>query len=168
MTLLTEKWQGLFSFVRLDSTVSEDASELREASQKAEDDYSNSASIGLYRRQLLEALVNAFEEAGEENWDGYGASAADPRAYEYAVRLLSQFPTTIPRPDIAIDVDGHVALEWDFEPRRIVSVRVGGDGTIYYAGLLGYSTFHGSEVPSDSIPDAVAQAIDRVLNATTR
>ena len=167
MNAHTSKWQTVLGPARFNPALSEEAGKLQRVSEEATD-FRNSASIWLPLQKGVDRLFSAFTEANEENWDGYGAAAANPKAVVLALRLLSQLPTTIPMPDMAIDVDGDVAFEWNYGPRRIVSVRVGGDGTIYYAGLLGYSTFYGSEIPSEGIPDAVAGAIDRILNAITR
>ncbi len=167
MTLITQKWQTLYSPVGTDPAISEEAQHLKTVSNCAVD-FTNSASIGLPRVQLQAALEQAYVKASEDDWDGYGAVAADPDAIRHAFGWLLQLPTSTPMPSVSIDVDGHVAIEWDNGPRQIISIRLAGDGTIYYGGLLGYSTFYGAEVPADVIPEPVARAIDRILNSRPR
>ena len=164
---MTQKWQTLYSPVGTDPAISEEAQHLKTVSNDAVD-FTNSASIGLQREQLKAALEHAYVKASEDDWDGYGAVAADPHAIRHAFDWLLQLPTSVPMPSVSIDVDGHVAIEWDYGPRRIISIRLAGDGTIHYGGLLGYSTFYGAEVPADVIPEPVARAIDRILNSRPR
>lgn len=151
----------------LDRTFSDDGARLRRLLWEATD-FSN--SISMYRpvENILCALRDALAEAEEENWDSYGASSGDPKAFAYALMLLLQLPRTIPSPpEVTIDSEGDIALEWDYGPRRIISIRVSGDGTINYAGLLGHTTFHGVEFSRDGVPETVAKAIERVVFTPT-
>lgn len=116
------------------------------------------------RRAAIRSLQSALSGAQEDGWDGYQAKPADPDAFIYAVQLLDELPTAVPLPDVAVDSDGDIALEWDRGPRKLLSLRVSRDGTIYYAGLLGYATFHGSEQLREGIPSAISKGIERVLS----
>jgi hypothetical protein len=113
---------------------------------------------------VLHALQEAVSEAQVEGWDGYRGRSADLGAFVYAIQFLKLLPTTTRIPEIAVDSDGDIALEWDLAPRRVFSARVSRDGTIYYAGLVNYSTFHGSEQLGEAIPKAISAGIERVLS----
>ena len=104
------------------------------------------------------ALFSALCEATED-----GDGSIDHAAATYALRFLFLLPIELPQPEIAVDADGDIALEWDYGPRRITSVRVAGDGTIHFASLLGHSTLHGSEVDYEGIPSGLLAAIERVI-----
>ena len=125
-------------------------------------DYDNSYALGEPRRLAREALDTAFARATSPNWDGMGAAAADPSAYFYAAQFLSALPTTDPVPDITAEPDGEIALEWDFGPRRILSISIGRDGTLTYASLVGHAKTHGVEHFREGIPYTVAMALERV------
>lgn len=116
------------------------------------------------REAALRAFLSALTDAEEAGWDGYLARPADPDAFVYAIQFLDCLPSAVPLPEIAVDADGDIALEWDRGPRRIFSVRISKDGTIHYAGLFGYATLHGSEQLSEVVPSAISGGIGRALS----
>jgi hypothetical protein len=113
--------------------------------------------------QAVQQLSNALALASEDDWDGYQAVSADPSALSYALSFISQLPSVFLPSEIAIDNDGEIAFDWDYEPRRIFSVRVGRDGSLNYAGLLGHASFHGAEIMRDDIPSRVLSGIESVV-----
>lgn len=126
------------------------------------------ATPSIYGSQRTEAAVEALEsalsEAGLVNWDGHNARAADIGAFVYALELIANLPVSTPLPEMAVDVDGDIAFDWDRGARQILSLRVSGDGTLHYAGMVGQSVFHGSELLGEGLPDAISAALDRVLS----
>jgi len=127
----------------------------------------SSPSIGSSTRHeaILEALTSAFQESDVPGWDGYGARPAQFSAMLYAIDFIQRLPPSFPIPDVGVDKDGDIALEWDYEPRRLLSIRVASDGTMHYAGLSGLAIFNGTEVLSEGIPEPVSVAIGRVTSA---
>jgi hypothetical protein len=122
-----------------------------------------SPAAGQRKREILGALSSALSGAGEAGWDGYAAKPADSDAFIHALRLLDMLPSSTPLPEITVDTDGDIALEWDRGARRLFSVRVSRDGRIYFAGLVDYDTFHGSQQLREGIPDAISRGISRVV-----
>lgn len=154
-----------FSFpATVDRGLSEDAREVRRIRARARD-AETSFSSGYSRRKAIEALWEAFVEAREGAWDGYAAEQAEPSSLIYALYFLEQLSSNTPTPEVAVDVDGEIAIEWDYGPRRIMSVRVGRDGTLSYAGLLGHATFYGVEILREVIPSAISSSIRRIIQA---
>ena len=115
-------------------------------------------------RAAINALRSALSDTQENGWDGYRAKPADPTAFVYAIQFLGYLPSMTQLPDIAVDPDGDISLEWDGGPRRIFSVRVSRDGTLYYSGLFGYATLHGSEQLGEGVPSPISEGISRVLS----
>jgi hypothetical protein len=113
------------------------------------------------KRNALKALQSALSDPEGADADGGRASVG---AFTYAVRLLDHLPSTVPLPEIAVDADGDIAFEWDQGPRRLFSLRVSRDGTIYYAGLDHYATFHGSEEFCEGVPNAISEGISRIVS----
>lgn len=148
----------------LDRGLSEDARKLRLMSVMLTD-FTPSYARQDRVRGAIRALKAAFVLSLEESWDGYDAKAARPEALRFAIEFLGSLSSSTPIPEISIDSDGDVALEWDFEPRRVFSVRVGRDGTLHYAGLLGTVAFHGVEHLQEGIPETIAAGIGRVVGA---
>lgn len=159
MTVLAYPLRGKESVDLFDRGLSEDARETRTLSQR--DD--SPASI-MDHKQLLafEKLIIAIREAQTEGWDGYDALPADPNAVKYAIAFLQNLPDDLPIPEFAIDPDGDVAIEWDYGPRLLISIRIARDGTLYYAGKDGHASFHGVEPYREGIPEAVSRGIERV------
>ena len=118
-------------------------------------------------RQVAESasaeLAAVAKDAVVPNWDGYGARAIDPRAYQEAERFLTALPTTTPVPEISVDPDGEVAISWNLDPTWVFSVSIGRAGRLSYAGLFGTSKAYGTEWFLNEIPEAILDNITRVL-----
>lgn len=108
-------------------------------------------------------LAAVAKDASAPNWDGYGARAIDPRAYQEAERFLSALPTTTPVPEISVDPDGEVAISWNLDPNWVFSVSIGPAGRLSYAGLFGMSKAYGTEWFFNEIPEAILDNIARVF-----
>ena len=147
----------------LDRGLSEDALALRRVMMWRAD-FSPSISTTSRLEAVHTALMSAFGQSKAASWDGYNALPADIGSLIYAIHFMQQLPASQPIPEVGVDPDGLVALDWDYEPRRILSVRVANDGTIHYAGLDGSAVFHGTEILREGIPEAISAAISRVTS----
>jgi hypothetical protein len=162
MTVALSVAQPLSSAPALDRALGESARIVRRI--RADAFGSETAmTTGVRRQEIVRALETASAVAQEPSWDGYGAQPLQPATIAHAFQFLSQLPASFPTPQVAIDSDGDVAIEWDIAPRRVISVRVAPDGTLNYAGIAGHSVFHGVEPSREGIPSAVVSAISRVV-----
>ncbi len=116
-----------------------------------------------FREVCLEALKSALNDAREDGWSACGGQTVSASTFTHTIRFLEHLPVGTPLPEIAIDPDGDVAIDWSPERDRVVSIRISGDGTVYYAGLDREARFHGREPLREGIPSPVWQAIERVL-----
>ncbi len=107
------------------------------------------------------ALAEAYEEASEENWDGYGATPASWGAFKQAEIFLRLLPSTILDPDVAVDPDGDISFDWYFGPSVNFTVSINANGRLNYAGLYGESSVYGSEPISNELPRAVMDSLGR-------
>ena len=116
-------------------------------------------------RSLTSSLVEAIaRECEVPNWDGYGAVAIRTGVKEQAQRLINQLPFRLPPPDPTVDPDGDLALVWDFGPGHVMSVSVGANGVLTYAGLLGEGVKrHGVERFEADIPKIILQSIEELV-----
>lgn len=160
MTVYAPAQNGLSFFFAPDRGLSQDARDVRRI-QSVNNNSSNSL-FELLKTQAVHQISNALALASYDDWDGYQALAGDFSTFSYALSFIDQLPLTYPLPEIAIDSDGEIAFEWDYEPRRIFSVRIGRDGWLSYAGLLGHASFHGAENMRNSIPSEILNGIERV------
>lgn len=113
------------------------------------------------RNEAFEAVLDAIR-AGRERTTGTGARIPDKITFFSALQFLLLLPAAAPFPEVDVDFDGDIAIDWDYGPRRIFSVRVSRGRTLYYAGLIGFSTFHGSEIFGEGIPRRIAEGISEV------
>jgi hypothetical protein len=107
-------------------------------------------------------LNAACWEAARDNWDGYGARAVDPDAYQKAVAFLQVLPVSLPGPEVAIDPDGEISFTWQRDLRRLFSVSVGPSNTLSYAGLLGQVSTYGTEYFADELPPSILVNLARL------
>lgn len=113
---------------------------------------------------ILEQLSQAVMEAHVDGWDGYDARKANPRSIAHSLKFINQLSLNIPPPEVAIDVDGDVALEWDYGTNKVLSVRIGSSGEYYYAGKYGSASVYGREFYSEAIPESIANNISRAID----
>ena len=121
-----------------------------------------SISVRDVAEQALADLEDASQEALTEGWDGHEALPIDPRAYAWAKLFLEALPTTIPRPEIGVDSDGEVSVDWIFGRGFLVSVSIGATGRLTYVALTGKSSLRGTEWLDDGIPSRLTEEIARV------
>ncbi len=149
-------------FVPTDRGVSDDAQALNLFVEKMLEDCSQSVIIGA-NESLLE-LYNLWEKCVSENWDGYGAQPVDPNSFNEAERFIRALPTTVRKPEVAVDPDGEISLEWYLEARKVFSVSIGKRNEITYAGLYGLNKTYGREYFDDEIPKAIFDNLDRLFS----
>lgn len=123
------------------------------------------SSKDLMKREVVRNLIDAIQLAASDNWDGYLAHPTDPGSLLYSVLFINNLPPELSLPEIAVDHDGEIAFEWDYGPRKIISIRVSRDGSLHYAGLVGFSSFHGVETLRASIPNQILTGIRRVIES---
>lgn len=133
----------------------------REVTEGSRD--SVSLTVGEPRREALLALLQAYERARINGWDGEGAAAMSPGTVRYAAAFLAALPTQVPVPDIMTDRDGEAYLEWDRGPRAVMTVTIGPDGSLSYACLVGHTGFHGREMFKDRVPARILDGIAGAL-----
>jgi hypothetical protein len=126
-------------------------------------EFSGSFTVGEPKRVAREALVAAYIAAQFENLNGESSTKVEPSTYRYAQQFLQLLPSTIPPPEITADADGEIMLDWDQGRRNVLTVSIGRDGTITYAGLFGYNTTHGTETLGDALPPVISSCFERLF-----
>lgn len=149
-------------FFPSDRGVSDDARSLNSFVEKMLTDCSQSV-INIAHESLQE-LSNLLEECATENWDGYGALPIDLNSFNEAERFVRALPRTVPEPEVAVDPDGEISLEWYLKPRKVFSVSIGKRNEITYAGLYGPNKTYGREYFDSEIPKAVFDNLDRLFS----
>ena len=115
------------------------------------------------RERRLDALVSAFQDCGQPNWDGYGAAPADPWAAGWAADVLDAFPNSLGVPEVAFEPDGAAGLEWWRGPDNTLAVSVARDGQVRFAARLGREQVSGTGAFADGLPSDLIVAAYRLI-----
>lgn len=150
--------------INVDPALSPEAAGVRDALGRVAPE-TGAEMLGSARRSALTHLREAFRSGSADNWDGEGASSVEFTAYEYAHRLIELLPVDLPVPEIYPEPDGDLAIEWDLGKRRVLSIAVGRDGTLNYAGLFGRKKLHGVEFLGDRIPPSIWIALSELVSS---
>jgi hypothetical protein len=105
------------------------------------------------RRDSLNIKLNEiYKECSVANWDGYQAVPVKKSLRKTVERFLDALPSTIPDPEISVDPDGEISLDWCSAPDKMFSISLGSKGRLSYAGLNGEKRSHGIEFFQKDIP----------------
>jgi hypothetical protein len=104
------------------------------------------------------------EECAEQDWDGYGARPVDEDAVLNAEAFVRALPDEVPMPEIAVDPDGSVSLDWIESRHRMFTISIPAGNRIAYAWLDGAEKGHAVAVFDGlSIPVKVRDGILSIL-----
>ena len=91
----------------------------------------------------INELRSVAEACRKPDWDGYGALPANEFSVACAEKILRGLPSEYRTPELAIESDGLVSMDWIASRERMVSATIGSDGAVCFAWLLarkhGYS-----------------------------
>ena len=96
----------------------------------------------------LEDTISKLNElknsCSKQNWDGYDALPISNSSYLNTLRIINFLPNDLPTPELSVDSDGEVSLEWYVDKEKVFSVSIGTD-SFNYAGLFDTGKVHGKE-----------------------
>lgn len=113
----------------------------------------------------LDRLYDLAAECAEADWDGYGAEAVSQSAVERSERFIRRLPEDLPLPEISVEPDGEIALDWSPTQTQTFSVSIGTTDQMACAWVNG--TEHGHVVVSSTngeIPWRILQEIQCITN----
>lgn len=119
--------------------------------------------IRMGQLECIHALSKALVECSVEDWDGYGATPMDLGTYVNVLEFLEAMPSHWPVPELSVEPDGDVSLEWIVEQERMLSISLGSTNRLSYAAMFGENTAYGTEYFTDEIPAAVIQNLARLF-----
>ncbi len=117
-----------------------------------EETYTDLAADSWRRRTGREALAEAFQECSAPDWDGYGASPADPLSASWACDVVAPLLPILGLPHYSFDPDGDVLLEWHLAEDRVLDLSVGANGEVRYSAVIGGSRMTGIEQFAEGLP----------------
>lgn len=89
----------------------------------------------------------------------------DIRPFIRARRLLDALPNGVPAPEVGIDPDGEVALDWIRSNRTLVSVSVGVTDNLSFAARFDDGTSHGVIRHTEAFPRPVVDMLRRLYRS---
>lgn len=119
-------------------------------------------AVTFSRQPAFDALWEAWQPCQSANWDGEGANPIESETYKIAYRLIEALPHGFPVPAFSPEPDGNLLLEWYRHPRRLLSVSIRPDGTLYWAALVGLEDPRGSCQFFGDFPKTLLYWIGRV------
>jgi hypothetical protein len=152
---------ALYSLARPASAVSSEAGRVRAYAEHMIGRVESSTALFGGRMGVVSALRNLAATHAEPGWDGGEAFPVSGTAIELAVDFVRALPVDCAMPEVAVDPDGAVSLDW--LPSRHAMLTVSFSGTsnrLAYAWLDG--TDRGSGVvrfDRQSVPRRLMQAI---------
>ena len=123
-----------------------------------------SLSLGKAKQYALDSLYATFSEGCQAGWDGYEASTACYESYTRAKRFIEALPANFPAPEVALDPDGEVSLEWYAGPGRVFAISIGPNDELTYAGKFSPTRkTHGTEPFTGQVPKVILDHLRRLL-----
>jgi hypothetical protein len=113
--------------------------------------------------RYFSVLVELLELFGEARAEADGEQV-DVRAFVRARKLLDTLPHGFAVPEVAMDPDGEIALDWIRSDRTMVSLSIGPTGDVSYAAHLRDGTAHGVIQLREGFPIALTQLMRRLYH----
>jgi hypothetical protein len=135
---------------------------------------SSQGAVGMaLRESIAKALFRTdFEDRGAEIFRRvsaalHRASAHDgiftsPEAVSRAMDLLSLLPSTIPLPDIVVESDTEIGLDWDEGSRRVVSLTVRDNPMVGFSAFFGAEPLYGRTPFAGEVPETIRFLLHRL------
>jgi hypothetical protein len=137
---------GTIPSTTVDQAVSNAAVELRQMIRSA---LAPERTVAVRPFKLMaDRLLEAIRKAAVE--EDVRVSA---EAFHRAVSVICSLPPHVPPPDIVVEPDGEIALDWDEGRRRVLSVSVGDGPMLSYAALIGAEPIHGRMAFAGALPE---------------
>ncbi|MBS0209319.1 MAG: hypothetical protein JSS27_10215 [Planctomycetes bacterium] len=120
----------------------------------------DSESLGI--GSALRELNRVCQDCQLPNWDGDGALAVEDASCYNAERLLRSLPWDCPLPEVGVETDGQITLDWHRSPRSTVSISITPEANLHYAALFGAYPSYGTEPFFGEVPETILSLIRRV------
>ena len=122
----------------------------------------SSRALFVSKKDALNRLSELAAECAQADWDGYGAEAVSQSAVKRSELFIRRLPESLPLPEISVEPDGEIALDWSPTPMQTFSVSIGTEDQMACAWVNG--TEHGHVVVSSTngeIPWRILQELVR-------
>jgi hypothetical protein len=113
-------------------------------------------------------LFRILGECSVAGWDGYRARPITAETCIRTFEFLFDLPQWMTAPDLVPEADGQIAIEWSFPPSQTLSISIGAEGPLHFAGTFrGGEEIHGVAPYSYCIPESVLQILAKTIRTGT-
>lgn len=146
------------------SAVSREADEVRKAAKKAVDKAESSQALFAGKSGLLSDLAALESECAEDGWDGNDAAPIDYLAIIQVQRFLRALSDRCPLPELAVEPDGSISLDWIRSRNRLFSLSISSSDRMAFAWIDGAESGHGvARFDGQSVPRRILQGIEAAI-----
>jgi hypothetical protein len=174
VSALTVGVAALYALSRPASAVSSEAGQVRAYAEQIVGSVESSAALFGGRMGVMAALRALADSHGQAGWDGRAAAPVGRAAIDLALDFVRALPDDCEMPEVGVDPDGAVSLDWLPSRQRMISISfTGSSNRLAYAWLDGTDRGNGvARFDRQAVPrrlmDAITAAIETADGAAIR
>lgn len=152
---------ALYALARPGSAVSAEAGRVRDCAVAMVDRIESSDALFGGKTPVISALWGLARSHAEAGWDGAAALPVDRQAIALASAFIRALPDDGVMPELGVDPDGAVTLDWMPSRHRMLSISFSGNSDrLAYAWIDGTDRGNGvAKFDGDTVPMRLMQAI---------
>jgi len=108
-------------------------------------------------QNILQRVLAALHRASDE----HGVQTS-PEATSRVLGLLAELPHSVPLPDVVVESESELGLDWDEGSRRVVSLTVRDNPMVGYSALLGAEPLYGRVPFLGEVPETIRFLLGRL------
>lgn len=135
-------YAALYSYAENGSAVSVHAASLNEAVRQIIRSSEDSQVLFGKKSSVISEINRLAGETSEFDWDGQGASPINLIAQQNSIGFIRALPDGIPMPEIAIEPDGFISMDWIKSRQSMFTLSIGHNDRIAFAWIDGTDSGH--------------------------
>lgn len=144
------------------NAVSDEATRVRESLIDISRNAESSRALFGSKADLLNSLELLHVECAKANWDCYGAEPVSVVALSRVRLFIRSLPDGFPLPELSVEPDGAVSLDWMPSNNRTLSVSLGESVRVPYAWVDGTDCGHAvAKIVDEAVPSRILTEIQR-------
>jgi len=108
-------------------------------------------------QNILQRVSAALHRASDE--DGVQTS---PETMGRALDLLAALPLSVPLPDVVVESESELGLDWDEGSRRVISLTVRDNPMVGYSAFIGAEPLYGRVPFLGEVPETIRFLLGRL------
>lgn len=113
--------------------------------------------------EIYARVVGALDRAKEQ--DG---TLVSPGTFARTLDVLNALPREIPLPDVVVETENEIGLDWDEAARRVVTLTVRDTPMVGFSALFGVEPMYGRVTFAGEIPETLRILLARLFPRVRR